>query len=137
MISPIVNASLTTKQLLSLLDKAYGQRSPEALVSLLTIGDGDYFLRLCREEGGGVRPLVEELFSSRPIGKKVSYEALVQLLEKVQQCPRFQSIDGTVELGYKLHVWIGNDYIVHDPFESMVAARRMKIWDRLFHPISA
>lgn len=127
---------VTTQQLKELLQDRFSGECPTSLVSILTSEDGDYFLRLCTEEGGGIAPSVESLFRSKPVGKRLSFASLLDLLDQVQACPRFQSLNGAIVLGYTIHIWIGDEYVVHAPGKLLAQARRMNLIDRLFHPVA-
>jgi hypothetical protein len=89
------------------------------------------------EEGGGIAPPMESLFRTKPVGKRFSFECLLGLLDQIQRCPRFESIDGSVVLDYTLHLWIGDEYVVHVPSKSFARTRKRNVIDRLFHPVDS
>lgn len=129
--------NVTSQQLKKLLEDRYSSESPTAFVSVLTSEDGDYFIKLCMEEGGGVSPSVESLFRSKPVGKRLPFAALLELLDQIQACPRLQSLNGTIVLDYTIHIWIGDEYVVHAPNKLLARTRKMNLIDKLFHPVAA
>lgn len=127
----------TTSELRQALEDEFSGSCPPAIVLVMGESDGDYFLQICKEEGGGIDPEVEAFFKGRPIGKRLSFGDLLEVIKSVQLVPRFISLDGSVVINYVLHIWIAGFYISHDPVESRTVTRKMSITDRLFHPVRA
>jgi hypothetical protein len=132
-----LDASCDTAGLLNALRGEYSCSSPKAILSLMTDEDGDYFLRRCREEGGGIEEKVESFFKTRPVGRRIQFPELLETLTTVKEFPQFASADKSVVLPFTLHVWIGDEYIVHRPIDSKTRHRKMTIIDKLFHPVKS
>lgn len=131
-----IDNSSTTSALMLTLDEEYASSKPSALVSILTENDGDYFLKICNEEGGGIENRVESFFAERPTGKRMPFSELMKMLKKVIAMPRFTSINGSITLDYSLHIWISGYYIAHAPCTSRTILKKMTTFDKLLHPVA-
>ncbi len=132
-----LDTNANTSNLIQAMEDDFSSSSPTAMVSIMTNSDGDYFIKMCSEEGGGIEPGVASFFYERPIGKRLPFTELMRVMEKVKATPCFVSLDGSVRLDYVLHIWISGYYIVHSPATSQSRVAKMTIIDRLFHPIKA
>lgn len=107
----------------------------QGVVSLMTSMDGDYFLDICNEDGGGIDLEVEFFFKSRPIAKKLMVYEILDTLKTVSLIPCFTSLNGCIKLNYLVHIWIFNHYIIHDPVLRKTHCKKMRMSDRLFHKV--
>ncbi len=103
-------------QFLELLDKSLSETKGGFSITLLGWQDGDYFRRLC-EEDGGVIPDHYAFFKKFPVGLvlKSKQELMKQVTEAIAK-PYLSSRNGNYRYQYDIHIWAGRYYFVYNGF---------------------
>lgn len=100
-------------------------------ISLIGWEDGDWFFKLC-EEDGGIIPEHYKFFKTMPLGLRMNNrnELKAKIIEVFDK-PFLQSHNGKYKFHYDLHVWMGKFYFVYNAYLKKIIIKKLNIFNRL------
>jgi hypothetical protein len=96
--------------------------------------DGDYFEKLCIEDGGVIEEhLVQfgKMFKTNAIS---DINNLLAAVIKFQELPVLTSVNKNYKYHYDMHIWSRNIYVVYNAFFMKMILKKRNVLDRIFSP---
>jgi len=104
-------------------------------ISVLGWEDGDYFLELCKEDGG-IDLEMESIYRQLPIIRKINKYDFLRLLQKLESNPQLHSKNKNVTYNYDIHIWQGKKYFVFNLFVKEYFEKDLNFLQRVFKPLT-
>ena len=105
-----IEKDISTIAFTKIADELFNESGP-LIISILGWQDGDYFKELC-EEDGGMHAEHLKFFQNMPLGQRVEFRRLKEIIDFMETTPYLRSIGGNYKFNYDLHVWSDNSYVV-------------------------
>ncbi len=119
-------------QFISKVNKLFGSED-KFWVSIFGWQDGDYFKKLCEEDGGVITEHYQ-IFKNLPLNKKVNRRELEILIDRFQLIPFLTSKKGNYKFHYDLHVWSKNYYMVYNSHLGKLMVKKLNVLDKILSP---
>ena len=104
----------------------------KSAVSILGWEDGDYFVDLCKDDGG-ISESDIKLFKGKYLGKKFNTKTeLIKEITRFQKKPFLISKKGKYRYDWDLHIWIGNKLIIYNVDIQRVDYHNLNFIEKLF-----
>ena len=111
--------------------KELSKGSEYIYISVLGWDDSDYFIDLCKEDGG-INSYELELFEKLPISKKINISNLPNVIKQYSECPILSSSNGNYIFNYDLHIWNKSYYIVYNFRLEKAYIKKMNFLENIF-----
>jgi hypothetical protein len=131
----IKKITLPTLELLDYIKKYKNNNKNKIRMSILGWEDGDYFIELCKEDGGVIDEHLAIFNNIKKFQNITDWEQLVFKLTILNKNPYLKSKNGNYKFHYDLHLWVNDYYLIYNYFLQNLIIKKLNFLEKIIHPI--